>query len=138
MATRRPSSIRTTLGRLFFAGRLTEDFKLLNGIFVHTEKLRAGVLEALSPLVSEAVITGRPSYIGLLVWLNSLPAGASRDAPDATPDDVRRSGRVRSARATHYGNSMHVWFDEHACQGRALDVDPRLPSIGGRSRRRAT
>ncbi|MFO1115398.1 MAG: AMP-binding protein [Beijerinckiaceae bacterium] len=100
-----------------FAGRLTEDFKLLTGIFVHTEKLRAGVLEALSPLVSEAVITGADqAYIGLLVWPNLAACRRLLETPDATPDDVCRSGRVRSAlrdalrkfNASHGSTSTHV------------------------------
>lgn len=56
---------------LRFAGRVSEDFKLLNGTWVHTSALRVSLLSALTPLVSDAVITGQDKeYLGAMVWLN--------------------------------------------------------------------
>jgi feruloyl-CoA synthase len=42
----------------FFAGRVTEDFKLLTGTWVSVGPLRARLIAAFAPLVKDAVITG--------------------------------------------------------------------------------
>lgn len=100
-----------------FAGRLTEDFKLLTGIFVHTEKLRSGLLEAVSPLVSELVITGADqAFVGLLAWPNLAACRRLMEMPDASLCDICNSERVRSAlraalakfNAAHGSTSTHV------------------------------
>ncbi|MGY4502203.1 long-subunit acyl-CoA synthetase (AMP-forming), partial [Bradyrhizobium sp. GM24.11] len=100
-----------------FAGRLTEDFKLLSGIFVHTEKLRAGLLETLSPLVLEVVITGADqAFVGLLAWPSLATCRHLIGRPDASADQIIRSSVIRSAvrdaliayNSTHGATSMHV------------------------------
>lgn len=100
-----------------FAGRLTEDFKLLSGIFVHTEKLRAGVIEALSPLVSDAVITGADqAFVGLLVWPNLAACREILGHSEASVNQIVASSVIRSAiknaLATfndgHRATSMHI------------------------------
>jgi feruloyl-CoA synthase len=65
------------LAGLRFAGRLAEQFKLDSGTFVQSGAVRLALLEALAPLVREAVIAApdRP-YLGALVWPN-----ATADAP---------------------------------------------------------
>lgn len=56
---------------LQFAGRVSEDFKLLNGTWVHTSMLRIDLISALSPLAFDVVITGQDkAYLGLMIWLN--------------------------------------------------------------------
>ncbi|MBV1908449.1 MAG: AMP-binding protein [Kangiellaceae bacterium] len=56
---------------MLFAGRVCEDFKLLNGSWVHTGAIRTNVLSSLSPLIDDLVITGQDkSYICLLLWIN--------------------------------------------------------------------
>jgi feruloyl-CoA synthase len=56
---------------LEFAGRLAEDFKLLSGTWVQASIVRRDLVEALAPLVADAVITGaNRSYLGAMVWLN--------------------------------------------------------------------
>ncbi len=57
-----------------FAGRLAEEFKLLNGTFVAGGRLRADLVAATSPVVVEALICGEGrNDVGVLVWVN--PAG---------------------------------------------------------------
>lgn len=56
---------------LRFAGRVVEDFKLTSGTFVHVGTLRLAAIDAVTPLVQDAVITGQDrDYIGLLAWPN--------------------------------------------------------------------
>ncbi len=55
-----------------FAGRLAEEFKLLNGTFVAGGRLRAELVAATSPLVVEALIAGEGrNEVGVLLWLNA-------------------------------------------------------------------
>ncbi len=57
---------------LKFAGRLAEEFKLANGTWVSAGNLRAAVVEACSPLVSDALICGlNRDYLAVLAWPNS-------------------------------------------------------------------
>ncbi|MDM0111396.1 AMP-binding protein [Variovorax sp. J22R133] len=61
---------RPLLG-LAFAGRVSEEFKLLSGTWVQVGTLRQRVVEALSPLVSDAVLTGHDrDYVGALLFMN--------------------------------------------------------------------
>lgn len=57
---------------LEFAGRLAEDFKLLSGTWVQSSIVRRDLVEALQPLVFDAVITApnRP-YLSAMVWLTA-------------------------------------------------------------------
>ena len=66
---------------LEFAGRIAEDFKLLSGTWVQASIVRRDLVEALQPLVSDAVICAPDhAWLGALVWL-------------AVPDDAGvRSG----------------------------------------------
>jgi feruloyl-CoA synthase len=58
---------------LEFAGRIAEDFKLLSGTWVQASIVRRDLVEALQPLVSDAVICAPDHpWLGALVWL-SLP-----------------------------------------------------------------
>jgi feruloyl-CoA synthase len=61
---------------LEFAGRIAEDFKLLSGTWVQASIVRRDLVEALQPLVSDAVICA-PDHarLGALVWL-TLPDDA--------------------------------------------------------------
>ncbi len=55
-----------------FDGRLTEDFKLTTGTWVHVGALRVGVLAAASPALQDAVIAGENrQFLGMLAWLNA-------------------------------------------------------------------
>ncbi|MBZ4320916.1 feruloyl-CoA synthase [Streptomyces huiliensis] len=61
---------------LVFRGRLTEDFKLSTGTFVHVEAVRGALLSA-APVLSDAVVTGEHrDAVCALAWLD--PAEAER------------------------------------------------------------
>ena len=65
---------------LKFAGRLAEDFKLASGTWVSAGRLRAQLLEACAPLLSELLVCGEMrAYVALLAWPSALgrQAGAS-------------------------------------------------------------
>lgn len=76
---------------LEFAGRLAEDFKLLSGTWVQASIVRRDLVEALQPLVSDAVICAPDhAWLGALVWL-------------AQPDDARlRSGLAQKLAAFNH------------------------------------
>jgi feruloyl-CoA synthase len=57
---------------LEFAGRVAEDFKLLSGTWVQASLIRRDLVEALQPLVADAVITApNHAYLGAMVWLTA-------------------------------------------------------------------
>lgn len=64
------------IGRgLKFAGRLAEEFKLANGTWVSGGRLRAQLIQSLSPFISDALICGlNEDYVGALMWLNRAAA----------------------------------------------------------------
>ncbi len=69
---------------LKFDGRVSEDFKLLTGTWVHAGRLRLEALEALRGLVQDVVITGHDrEEVGLLIFVNpalKLPVDDSGEA----------------------------------------------------------
>jgi len=83
---------------LKFAGRLAEEFKLANGTWVSGGILRAGLIQTLSPLISDAVICGlNAEYIAVLVWLNRATAERyfKRSLP-GTSEDLACDMELRS------------------------------------------
>ena len=57
---------------LEFAGRIAEDFKLLSGTWVQASIVRRDLVEALQPLVSDAVICAPDQpWLGALIWLTA-------------------------------------------------------------------
>ncbi len=57
---------------LKFDGRLSEEFKLLNGSFVQVSSLRLGLIAACNGLISDAVICGEgKEFLGALLFLNA-------------------------------------------------------------------
>lgn len=66
---------------LVFDGRVSEDFKLTTGTWVHVGTLRVELIAACTPVVSDAVITGHDrDEVGALLFLNSA-ACAAMDRP---------------------------------------------------------
>jgi feruloyl-CoA synthase len=71
---------------ILFDGRVTEDFKLTTGTWVHVGGLRVSAVDAAAPLIQDAVVTGHNrDYLGLLVWPNlaecrKLAPGCGEDA----------------------------------------------------------
>jgi feruloyl-CoA synthase len=100
---------------LEFAGRIAEDFKLLSGTWVQASIVRRDLVEALQPLVSDAVICAPDHpWLGALIWL-------------AAPDDAK----VRA------GLSQKLAAFNHARQGSADTIarllilkDPPSPEAG--------
>lgn len=78
---------------LRFAGRVVEDFKLINGTWVRTGAVRLGLLDLCAPLVTDAVICGHDhDYVAALAWPNV--AECRRLAPEL-------EGLDAAALATH-------------------------------------
>jgi feruloyl-CoA synthase len=70
---------------IIFDGRVSEDFKLATGTWVHVSNIRLGALAAATPLIQDAVVTGHDrNYIGLLIWPNL--AECARLAPEVATD----------------------------------------------------
>jgi feruloyl-CoA synthase len=88
---------------LIFDGRLSEDFKLTTGVFVHPGPLRMGVLAAASPVLQDVVVAGEGfDSVGLLVWLNpagcgSLVGASGPVAMDALAANEAVRGHLRAA-----------------------------------------
>ena len=73
---------------MVFAGRLAEEFKLTTGTFVRGGEVRAQVVAAASPVVSDLVVCGEGyDEVGVLLWLNPAGCAAVLDRPDADPED---------------------------------------------------
>jgi feruloyl-CoA synthase len=73
-----------------FAGRVVEDFKLTSGTFVHVGTLRVAALDAVAPLLQDAVVTGQDrDYVGLLAWPNLAACRAAFGLPaDAPAEEI--------------------------------------------------
>ena len=70
---------------LLFNGRVSEDFKLLTGTWVHVGALRLAGIDALKPLAQDIVVTGHDrDEIGFLIF-PSLP-GCRSLCPDLAED----------------------------------------------------
>jgi feruloyl-CoA synthase len=102
---------------LAFAGRLAEEFKLGSGTWVSAGALRAQLLAALSPWVSELVVCGEgEDAIGLLAWVNraaaardfGLEAGAPLEGPPAAALRAALRERLLAHNAAHPGASTRV------------------------------
>ena len=83
---------------LIFAGRVTEEFKLTTGTFVHVGELRTDCIAACSPVLLDALVTGqdRP-YIGLLAWPNLAACRQLIGQPEAGFDAIVAHPAVRDA-----------------------------------------
>jgi feruloyl-CoA synthase len=84
------------LQSLAFAGRVTEDFKLTSGTWVHTGSLRVEVLAALNPLAMDALVCGHSrDYVALALWPN--PTALKQIAPDAEGAALATDPRIVAA-----------------------------------------
>ncbi len=104
---------------LLFDGRITENFKLSTGTWVHVGQLRLAVIAACAPVIEDCVITGHDrDEVGALVFPNltgcrslcpDLPADAAAQALVAAPavrDALARG--LRKLAAENSGSSMRV------------------------------
>jgi feruloyl-CoA synthase len=72
---------------LLFAGRVVEDFKLMNGTWVQTGAVRLDLLDLCAPLISDAVICGHDrDFLAALAWPNVV--ACQRLAPELADLDA--------------------------------------------------
>jgi feruloyl-CoA synthase len=92
-----------------FDGRLTEDFKLTTGTWVHVGAVRVGALAAASPALQDAVIAGENrEFLGMLAWLNA--AGCCKLIGAECPlGELARHPAVRE----HVARAVAQWNAEH-------------------------
>jgi feruloyl-CoA synthase len=90
---------------LVFNGRLSEDFKLTSGTWVHVGALRLSLLSALAPLVQDAVIAGHDrESVGVLLFPDAAACAREIGAAAGTPPadllgDARLRERIAAALA---------------------------------------
>jgi len=83
---------------LLFRGRISEDFKLATGTWVHVGPLRARIIEHFAPLVRDVVIAGEGrSEIGALLFLSGNASLADLRARLASLPNTGSSNRVARA-----------------------------------------
>jgi feruloyl-CoA synthase len=110
-----------------FDGRISEDFKLTTGTWVHVGALRVAALGAASPVLQDAVVTGenRP-FVGLMVWLN-VAGCQTITGIGAAPAELSRHATIRE----HLRQSLAAWnkgrSSSHRIE-RAIILDG-MPSI---------
>jgi feruloyl-CoA synthase len=87
---------------LKFAGRLAEDFKLATGTWIAAGRLRAELLEATAPLLTDVVVCGENrDYVAVLAWGRTPGANIREDlarrlaAFNAGRGQSERIGRVK-------------------------------------------
>jgi len=86
---------------VIFDGRVAEDFKLSTGTWVSVGTLRVRVVSALTPYVTDAVITGHDrDEVGLLLFPSSALRALAKDhTGDFDGDDLAGCQEVRDALA---------------------------------------
>ncbi|MDC8830131.1 AMP-binding protein [Alteromonas gilva] len=106
---------------LQFAGRVSEDFKLLNGTWVHTSMLRIDLLSELAPLVFDVVITGQDKpYLGLLIWLNEDVVRRVFGLAEASTEQLAQHPRVMARIQTSLRQHNEQHSGASVCIERAL------------------
>ena len=98
---------------LTFAGRLAEQFKLATGTWVSGGALRAALVQALSPIVSDAIICGENrDAVGVLAWANPKAAREVTGRDTLTLDDPVLldwvATRLRAHNASASGSSERI------------------------------
>jgi feruloyl-CoA synthase len=102
---------------LTFSGRVTEEFKLLSGIFVRVGDLRVEALEAAHGLLADAVVAGADElFVSLLAWPNLTACRLHCQQPDLSMADLVQADWLRSAirqayqdhNRRHGGSSMQI------------------------------
>jgi feruloyl-CoA synthase len=81
---------------LYFAGRISDEFKLVTGTFVRAGELHDLLLLATAPLVQNLVLCGEgEKFVGLLAWLNLKSAREFVGLPEASHEELNRNPLVR-------------------------------------------
>lgn len=87
---------------LVFAGRLAEQFKLSTGTWVSGGALRAKVVQALSPVVADAIVCGENrDSVGILAWANPKGAEGVTGKAGFDPNDPALLAWVDERLAAH-------------------------------------
>ena len=116
---------------LRFDGRVSENFKLMSGTWVHVGDLRLSVISAAAPIVQDAVVTGHDREdIGLLVFLN--PAGCQQvcNDKDVTISSLVSREEIRSHLLSALQEFNSINAGNSRCISRVL-LMAEPPSIDG-------
>jgi feruloyl-CoA synthase len=88
---------------VIFDGRISEDFKLATGTWVHTAAVRMAALQATAPLVQDVVVTGEGrDQIGIMAW----PTPAGKALGDSLAAELRR--RLAEAQSASPRTASHT------------------------------
>ena len=117
---------------LVFAGRVTEEFKLTTGTFVHVGELRTDCIAACSPVLLDALVTGQDlPWVGLLAWPNLAACRQLMGEPNASLEQVVQHpavlARVRDGLNAH--NATTLGASSRRIARALLMTEP--PSIDG-------
>lgn len=83
---------------LMFSGRVTEEFKLLSGIFVRVGDLRIEALESAHGLLTDVVVAGADElFVSLLAWPNLAACRAQIRQPNLTIGELVQAPWFRNA-----------------------------------------
>lgn len=82
---------------LAFAGRLSEQFKLLTGTFVLGSSLHGKLMDSLAPVAQDLVICGADrSYVAIMIWLNFDAVRSLFALPSDTDEQLIQNPAVSS------------------------------------------
>ncbi len=86
---------------LVFAGRISDEFKLVTGTFVRAGELQDLLLLATAPLVQQLVLCGEgEEFVAMLAWLNAKAAREFVSKPEASLGELSRHPAIRKQVAT--------------------------------------
>jgi feruloyl-CoA synthase len=116
---------------LVFDGRLSEDFKLTSGTWVHVGALRVSLIAALSPFVQDAVIAGHDrDAVGVLLFPDAAACAREIGAPADTPrSELIRDERLRSRIAEALRTYNHEQGEASSRAVVSANLLEELPSI---------
>lgn len=90
---------------LVFAGRISDEFKLVTGTFVRAGEMHDLLLLATAPLVQHLVLCGEgEEFVAMLAWLNVKAAREFVGDPEASLGELSRHPAIRAQLATMIGN----------------------------------
>ncbi|MEJ2604413.1 MAG: feruloyl-CoA synthase, partial [Gammaproteobacteria bacterium] len=115
---------------LRFAGRLAEEFKLANGTWVSAGNLRAAVVQACSPMVSDVLVCGlNREYVAVLAWPNrqGIEQAVGAPPPDSASDIIRQPNvRARIEQALQEHNATKPGSSTRIRRFAFLDEPPSI------------
>jgi len=113
---------------LVFAGRISDEFKLVTGTFVRAGELHDILMLAAAPLVQHLVLCGEgQGFVAMLAWLNIKAARDLTGRPDATLAELNRDPQVRERLA----HSIALYNQENPSSSRRVrrfSLEDEMPS----------